>query len=814
MGKYFRFGMCVAMATMFVTATVSAQTVHNLNSQSGQMTLRSAVLDVPQEIFRAAKAARAFDINPALQSAKSVAVGDTVMLQLFESQIYKSYVSDVVTDVNGTVALTLKLPDYPMGYAIITTATEGISLVNVSIPERHEIFGSRYSKASARSYLLEIDPKSIKAPDLGNDIVEIPNQTDNPAKETSGNPQKTIETGALGVDDPAQLDLLVVYTPAAARFPRMIEAGGINNEIANRVACINLGMSNSKTGITVNLVHSAQLIFTEYLNEDDPSTWIYEPSTWINLISDSEDGVMDEVHLMRQRYNADFVQFVSAGGMEHAWMGDIDAWASAFSCVTVSDERSIVSAHELGHNLGLGHGAQQIAQRVTGIFPYSEGWRWTGDDNITYCSIQAYPGGENYADGIDAEWVPYYSNPSVLYAGQPTGDAQRADAARSLRETKHMFAAYNDHVAKQTYRTVLTLDATDITQSTATLNQYAYSKNETIVSQGFEYKQSDEESWHSSTSGKLKGLSPNTKYEFQAYVQTESGTTYGETLTFLTLKEKPDYVWEIGSPTAANVTATFNNGWLIIDGTGAMQNFIGDEYRPWHSIKDNITSVIINDGVTTIGNDAFHDCSGLTSVTIPNSMLIIGEHAFWGCPALTSLTMGNSVREFHYGSFDKCNSLTSFIIPASVDSIAGFTFAYISSLTNLTVNWQIPLSINSEVFTYTDISNVNLHVPVGSADAYKAAAVWQQFRIVADVVGNEYIESDAVGVYPNPVQDVLYIRSTQPVTKVEIYSLTGALALTEHNPSAQISVATLPKGPYIVKVITGNGMIIRKIFKR
>ena len=102
-----------------------------------------------------------------------------------------------------------------------------------------------------------------------------------------------------------------------------------------------------------------------------------------------------------------------------------------------------------------------------------------------------------------------------------------------------------------------------------------------------------------------------------------------------------------------------------------------------------IPSSVTNNGtiysVTSIGNDAFENCSGLTSVTIPNSVTSIGEWAFWECSGLTSVTIGNSVTSIGYGAFSWCSSLTSVTIPNSVTSIGERAFAWCSSLTSVTI---------------------------------------------------------------------------------------------------------------------------------
>ena len=76
---------------------------------------------------------------------------------------------------------------------------------------------------------------------------------------------------------------------------------------------------------------------------------------------------------------------------------------------------------------------------------------------------------------------------------------------------------------------------------------------------------------------------------------------------------------------------TSSDGTLTISGTGNMTNFGDYRYVPWGSLRYEIKKVVIADGVTNIGNNAFDMCNNLTSVTIPNSVTSIGNNAFNAC---------------------------------------------------------------------------------------------------------------------------------------------------------------------------------------
>ena len=94
-----------------------------------------------------------------------------------------------------------------------------------------------------------------------------------------------------------------------------------------------------------------------------------------------------------------------------------------------------------------------------------------------------------------------------------------------------------------------------------------------------------------------------------------------------------------------------DDGVLTITGKGEMYDY---SYTPWS--YDDLTRVIIGNGVTTIGKNAFVGRSSLTSVTIPNSVTTIGSEAFIGCTNLQKVYIGDSVKAIGEYTFNNCTS--------------------------------------------------------------------------------------------------------------------------------------------------------------
>ena len=144
-----------------------------------------------------------------------------------------------------------------------------------------------------------------------------------------------------------------------------------------------------------------------------------------------------------------------------------------------------------------------------------------------------------------------------------------------------------------------------------------------------------------------------------------------------------------------NVTYTFDSetGTLVISGSGAMDNYSSSS-SPF-SGQSCIESLVIENGVTSIGMCALYNCRWLTSVTIPDSVTSIGGYAFYCCKKLSSITIPDSVTSISSFAFYGCSGLTSVTIGNSVTSIGSYAFADCIRLTSVTIGNFVTYIANS-----------------------------------------------------------------------------------------------------------------------
>ncbi len=123
---------------------------------------------------------------------------------------------------------------------------------------------------------------------------------------------------------------------------------------------------------------------------------------------------------------------------------------------------------------------------------------------------------------------------------------------------------------------------------------------------------------------------------------------------------------------------------LIISGQGTMYAYnTTTTLAPWLYSKDNITKVVINGGVTDVGDYAFYGCKLISSLTLPSSVEELGTYAFGGCISLKEIVFPEGLRVIGAKAFNACSGLTTVYIPKSLTNIDMKAFILNSSLSTV-----------------------------------------------------------------------------------------------------------------------------------
>lgn len=142
-----------------------------------------------------------------------------------------------------------------------------------------------------------------------------------------------------------------------------------------------------------------------------------------------------------------------------------------------------------------------------------------------------------------------------------------------------------------------------------------------------------------------------------------------------------------------NVTYQLDEeGLLLISGSGNMSDHNGEkDFAPWYSYREKIKTIIVKNGVTSIGEFAFYNCTNATSITIPYSVTIINGYAFRSCESITRISIPDSVTSIGNEAFEYCKNLTSITLPKGLTKVDYWIFQDCKNLTSV----EIPDSVTS-----------------------------------------------------------------------------------------------------------------------
>lgn len=259
------------------------------------------------------------------------------------------------------------------------------------------------------------------------------------------------------------------------------------------------------------------------------------------------------------------------------------------------------------------------------------------------------------------------------------------------------------------------------------------------------------------------------------------------------------------------------------DGKSVYVSYGGDYTGPV-TIPERVTYDGATYSVTSIGEFAFKDFTGLTSVTIPTSVTSIGEEAFRGCTGLTSVTIPNSVISIGYSAFGgtpwynnqpdgvvyigkvayefkgEMASGTAINIKEGTVSISGYAFYGCTGLKKIYSLNPVPPVIYWDTFVAYD---VDLFVPKGCVPKYKEAKYWKDFKFIGEIEEEGGID-DVIGADSKIKYDGGTITISVP-SEIAVYSIDGRLVATANGVS--LDTESLTHGTYVVRAADAHGNV-------
>ena len=267
---------------------------------------------------------------------------------------------------------------------------------------------------------------------------------------------------------------------------------------------------------------------------------------------------------------------------------------------------------------------------------------------------------------------------------------------------------------------------------------------------------------------------------------------------------------------------------FTISGTGEVTSLPWRtyEYRWDTKVYKDIVTVVIEDGVTNIPDNAFSECKKLTNITIPDSVTNIGDRAFRYCSGLTGIRIPESVTSIGGSAFSYCSSLTDISIPESVTDIGSNAFADCSSLKSISLaggvtnigdytfggcssleSISLPDGVTSiGGYAFDGCSSLTgITIPAGVTSIGKNAFLDCSSMADIEVDPNNSIYSSVNGVLYNKDQTTLIIC---PLAKTGDYSIPESVTTIESEAFKNcngIGSVTIPDGVTEIKYSTFRG---------
>lgn len=173
----------------------------------------------------------------------------------------------------------------------------------------------------------------------------------------------------------------------------------------------------------------------------------------------------------------------------------------------------------------------------------------------------------------------------------------------------------------------------------------------------------------------------------------------------------PAYAAEKGS-CGEKLTWSIEGDVLTISGSGDMLEYSDGAFPGWYGKREEIRTIILPAGMTSISDFAFFGCNQVTSITVPSAVTEIGEYAFAQCTSLLHVDLGTGVETIGEGAFQECEALASISFPPSLTYIGSKAFYRCDEIQTVTIPVTVE-KMGTSVFAYcTGLVRAEVNAPI------------------------------------------------------------------------------------------------------
>ena len=230
-----------------------------------------------------------------------------------------------------------------------------------------------------------------------------------------------------------------------------------------------------------------------------------------------------------------------------------------------------------------------------------------------------------------------------------------------------------------------------------------------------------------------------------------------------------------------NANWSFDSGVLTISGSGDVTS------KGWSAYAGEITSVVIEDGITAMPGESFLRYTSLTTATLPSSLTAIADGMF-SRSGLESIEIPEGVTSLGTWSFDNCPSLATVTLPTTITDINNYAFEHCASLESITVAGETPATVGTNAFAGIS-GTATLYVPKGTKATYEAAEGWNTIPNIVELIEEYQITYIVDGeVYATAMVEVGTDIVPVEAPEKELYAFIEWSGMPEVMPAQNIEV--------------------------